>query len=451
MGNNESSNQVIPIEALNVCAKNGLKSKFAYLFNNELLSDIQFKLKVNDQYKIIYAHKLIIGTSSTFFYKLFNTSKEIKTLDLPEGINFESCKDFVKFLYTDDIKLTSTNVFDILRMANEYEIKFLSNLCILKIKSMIRFGKKIDFMYKPDIYKISELNDVCQQLMDEQCNVLYNSNLYTMLPLDGFKIFLQSDYISVPEKCLFQCAMLWIKENGNQLSQDNSFPTIMDIINWIRFPLMSQLEYVEIADKFSFFTPKQIVNIIRSINDPKYEIKEYNRNPRNKIYKKPEILIAKIYKGLNFPDKIQQCDLCEIILKPNQNVMVAGLWVLINLCGIIDSSIQIMEITLEHIEHTRTTCLSKSSKILEENENLYGLTKMNYYFDNPILIQKDQLYIATVTFPKSNIGVCCKLKQKEDVYCGNDKVGINSSVSFEIKKYMFSSIIGILYSLNEVK
>lgn len=225
-------------------------------------------------------------------------------------------------------------------------------------------------------------------------------------------------------------------------------PAVLEVISWVRYPLMTQNEFEEIANNHDLFTPKQIISIIRVINNPYYEIEnfEFNRKPREMYVKAPEPFIAKIHKDSILPDELKQSEKCEIIFNTDKSTTVLGLWVLVNFCGVIDSSIQIMTMEIYRIDaNKKEELLTECMKILEKSSIHQSYTKMKYFFDYPVPVFAKYSYRVCVKFPRPNVGVCSSNYANELVKCFDEKL-ISNAVCFNVQiTKSYSSILGILY------
>nr|XP_023998535.1 BTB/POZ domain-containing protein 1-like [Salvelinus alpinus] len=86
--------------------KSSVKERFAFLFNNELLSDVRFIVGKGRQAQRIPAHKFVLAAGSAVFDAMFNggmatTSAEIELPDV-EPAAFLA---LLRFLYSDEVHI----------------------------------------------------------------------------------------------------------------------------------------------------------------------------------------------------------------------------------------------------------------------------------------------------------------------------------------------------------
>ena len=97
-------------------SKKTVLQRNAYMFDNELMSDVSFTC--GESRHIFYAHTYVLATSSAVFFAMFYG--EIPPKEFPtriEDAEEESFKEFLRFLYTDDCKITAENAIRVLYLA----------------------------------------------------------------------------------------------------------------------------------------------------------------------------------------------------------------------------------------------------------------------------------------------------------------------------------------------
>lgn len=103
-----------------------LQQAFALLFFNKFLADVKFQFSNNT---IVYAHSFVLSIRSQICYGNFKGT--IGTMKLIHVKN-ESCeifKEFLKFLYTDELSLTMNNVRELLKLSITYKVYTLEEKC----------------------------------------------------------------------------------------------------------------------------------------------------------------------------------------------------------------------------------------------------------------------------------------------------------------------------------
>ena len=104
------------------------------MFNNELLSDVKFRVQSShgdsESRKEIPAHKFLLSVSSPVFLAMFygNIAETSSLIELPD-CDYESLLELFRYLYSDEVKLSGTNVLQVLYLANKYMVPSLADTC----------------------------------------------------------------------------------------------------------------------------------------------------------------------------------------------------------------------------------------------------------------------------------------------------------------------------------
>ena len=118
-------------------SKKTVLQRNAYMFDNELMSDVSFTC--GESHRIFHAHKYVLATSSAVFFAMFYG--EIPPKEFPiciEDAEEESFNAFLRFLYTDDGEITVENAIGVLYLAKKYLISFLAEKCCEILEAAIK-------------------------------------------------------------------------------------------------------------------------------------------------------------------------------------------------------------------------------------------------------------------------------------------------------------------------
>ncbi|XP_071496552.1 kelch-like protein 24 isoform X2 [Diadema antillarum] len=243
----------------------GGDTAFRALYDQEQYSDLI--LSVGN--RTFFAHRLVLCAWSDVFKTMLsdptwqpnnklcdersdNASGQVIRQELveedPDALVFE---DFLKFLYTAAVALTTENVLSLIRLADKYMIPELHGLCnefidnsdVVMMLSLLPTAQEFNM---PDIVKL------CHQSFLTNFNLLSGQQLLdidaaTMLVIldSGLDLVVESEY------ALFEKIEPWL----TQCEDDDIF---VEIIKCIRFPFMNalQLKKVTVTAIFSRATEK---------------------------------------------------------------------------------------------------------------------------------------------------------------------------------------------------
>ena len=104
-----------------------IAEKTAFIFNKELLSDVKFVVQMStdesDSKKVIPAHKFVLAISSPVFFAMFygQMAETKDSIELPD-CEYESLLELFRFMYSDIVNLSGSNVMQVLYLANKYMV-----------------------------------------------------------------------------------------------------------------------------------------------------------------------------------------------------------------------------------------------------------------------------------------------------------------------------------------
>lgn len=102
---------------------------FSAFVNSTCLSDVEFQV-LKDAKGVIPAHKLLLAAKSPVFYAIFCG----KLADTKERIDLSDCEfegmlEFLRYVYTDKVRLNGDNVMQVFYLAEKYIIPNLTKEC----------------------------------------------------------------------------------------------------------------------------------------------------------------------------------------------------------------------------------------------------------------------------------------------------------------------------------
>jgi hypothetical protein len=209
--------------------------------------------------RIFFAHRIILALSSAPFARVFQSSggmiwdgrspKEAQTivLDQTDPDVFEL---LLRFLYWQNIEITTTNVLPLMDLAEKYEVMMLLEECSAFLETQC---EAID--------KVAEILDVamrykCQSVVDKCCSTILRAGnesffgedgglpRYLSLGLDVFLELLRSDHWMIDEDKVFDVCEAWVHHHCPTPGAGTPSPTtVTDIfapfLPYLRFPHMT--------------------------------------------------------------------------------------------------------------------------------------------------------------------------------------------------------------------
>lgn len=243
------------------------------MFNNELLSDVKFVVRSshsdNDSRKAIPAHKFVLSVSSPVFLAMFyGKMAEISNLiELPD-CDYESLLEFFRYLYSDEVQLSGTNVLQVLYLANKYMVPSLANKCTEYLQNSLDAANV--FCVLPHVQKFEEkdLVERCWQLIDKNTEDIVKLDEFVDLDKCLVETIVKRESLNIRECELFKAVDRWAttesERQGLNLNSDGKRRVLgEEMVKAIRFPVMSQKEFMSAVPDSNILTTKEIINLMK--------------------------------------------------------------------------------------------------------------------------------------------------------------------------------------------
>ena len=241
-----------------------VRDRTAFLFNNSLLSDIKFVVTdsqdqfdndskqesnndsrdepdnesrdVSESRKVrIPAHKFVLAISSPVFQAMFygQMAEKGEEVELPDT-DSHTLLEFLRFVYCDEVNLTSDNVFAVLYLADKYIVPCLAAKC----------------------WSFIDENTTACVKSDRAVSTLSHVTLVSLLKRDSLR---------TKELPLFEAVKHWAEakceEKGLEPTGEAMREFLGDAVNFVRFPTMSQQDFAKQVVPSGVLTDKEALEI----------------------------------------------------------------------------------------------------------------------------------------------------------------------------------------------
>ncbi|XP_020794468.1 BTB/POZ domain-containing protein 1 isoform X2 [Boleophthalmus pectinirostris] len=234
--------------------KSSLKERFAFLFNNELLSDVRFIVGKGRQAQRIPAHKFVLAAGSAVFDAMFNggmatTSAEIELPDV-EPAAFLA---LLRFLYSDEVHIGPETVMTTLYTAKKYAVPALESHCVEFLTKHLRADNAFMLLTQARLFDEPQLASLCLDTIDKSTGDAINAEGFTDIDLDTLCAVLERDTLSIRENRLFGAVVRWAEAECYRqqlpLTSENKQKVLGKALPLIRFPLMTVEEFAAVNPK----------------------------------------------------------------------------------------------------------------------------------------------------------------------------------------------------------
>ena len=253
-------------------SKKSVLERNRYMFDNELMSDIAFTCW--DSSRVFHAHKYVLATSSAVFYAMFygDLAQRESTINLPD-VDEKGFQEFLRFLYTDECKITAENGVQILYLAKKYLVSSLAEKCCDVLKASV----------KPEnvFVVLEQAIQFDEEVLEAKCWHIISENTLESMSTEGFmrnvksatlNALLKRRVLTTTEVELFQGVLKWVDKEcarqGINIEDDNTARrrVLGDSVYEIRFLEMSEQDFAKYVTPSGILTPEEIVAIFQKFN-----------------------------------------------------------------------------------------------------------------------------------------------------------------------------------------
>ena len=250
-----------------------IKERCMFMFNNELLSDVKFVVgSVNSdsgRREVIPAHKFVLSISSPVFLAMFhgNMAETSNLIELPD-CDYESLLEFFRYLYSDEVKLSGTNVLQVLYLANKYMVPSLADKCTEYLENSLDAANVFSILPLAQRLEEEDLVEHCWEVIDKNTEDIVRSDEFAELDKCLVESVVQRESLNVREFDLFKGVVRWAsretERQGLNLNGDVRRRVLGEgIVKAIRFPVMTQNEFMSVVPDSNILTTKEIVDLMK--------------------------------------------------------------------------------------------------------------------------------------------------------------------------------------------
>ena len=252
-------------------SKKTVLQRNAYMFNNELMSNVSFTC--GESSRIFHAHKYVLATSSAVFYAMFygNLGQQESTIRI-EDAEEKSFEEFLRYLYTDNCKITAENAIGVMYLAKKYLIWSLAAKCRKVLKANINPDNVFAVLEQAVQCDETELEVKCQVYISEKTNDCINSETFCNIGSHTMNALLKKEILAITELELFNAVLKWVDSEcarqGMNIQEDKAARrrVLGDSVYEIRFLAMSQEDFAKYVTTTGILTDAEIVPIFQTFN-----------------------------------------------------------------------------------------------------------------------------------------------------------------------------------------
>ncbi|XP_026054058.1 BTB/POZ domain-containing protein 2-like isoform X3 [Carassius auratus] len=206
--------------------KSTVKERFAFLFNNEVLSDVHFLVGKGMGVQRIPAHR---------------------------------------FLYSDEVQIGPETVMTTLYSAKKYAVPALEAHCVEFLKKNLRADNAFMLLTQARLFDEPQLASLCLENIDKNTADALAAEGFTDVDLDTLVAVLERDTLGLREVRLFGAAVRWAEAEAQrqqlQPTPENKRRVLGKALSLIRFPLMTIEEFAAGPAQSGILTDREVVSL----------------------------------------------------------------------------------------------------------------------------------------------------------------------------------------------
>ncbi|VDI53798.1 BTB/POZ domain-containing protein 6-like [Mytilus galloprovincialis] len=261
-----------------------LPERMFHMLNHQLMCDVTFY--VGTDKKVFNAHRCMLASASPVFYSMFEGPMAEKgEITIPDLDN-EIFTHLVRFMYTDQIEVNTSNVKGLLYGAEKYMLQTVKSECSQFLSTLIDEDHACVVLQTANDFHLEELKHKSLQYIHrhgKQC--LVSESLSSLSP-ECLKLVIESDSLKCKEDFIFEQVVKWGEhkcgDKDMPLTDDHIRESLGDILHDIRFPLMDRKYFTHHVSTRHILSSDEIIRVFQSfdgINVEKFPSKLRLPNP----------------------------------------------------------------------------------------------------------------------------------------------------------------------------
>ena len=257
-----------------------ISERTKFIFNNELLSDIKFVAPTSNSesesrksQKSIPAHTFVLAISSPVFYAMFygELAETGGTIELPD-CDSESLLELFRYLYSDEVNLTGSNVMQVLYLAKKYLVPSLAERCTEYLREHLEASNVFSILPQAQKFEDKDLEERCWSVIESHTEEAVTSDDFVTLERSIVESVVKRERLNVKEVDLFKAVDRWanraVEKQG--LTPDSKVKRKVlgeEIVKAIRFPVMSYNEFASVVLDCCILTKGELIFLIKHYGD----------------------------------------------------------------------------------------------------------------------------------------------------------------------------------------
>ena len=252
-----------------------MREKIKVMLNNHRCSDVKFLVResvddVSGRKKVLPAHRFVLAIGSPVFEAMFygDLAETKDTIELPD-CDYGSLLELFRFMYSDEVNLSGSNVMGVLYLAKKYVVSSLSDECTEYLKENLDSSNVLSILSCAQTYEEKSLEEQCWKVIDEQTEAVVKSDDFVAIQRTLLEALVKRDTLNIAEVELFKGLMRWatkkLEKEGTLRADGQEIREILGegILKAIRFPAMERENFAAVVLDTKILTYDEVNAIIK--------------------------------------------------------------------------------------------------------------------------------------------------------------------------------------------
>ena len=343
---------------------------------------------------------------------------------------YESLLELFRYMYSDEVNLSGSNVMEVLYLAKKYMVPSLADECSEYLQDNLDPSNVFCVLPHAQKFEEEKLLKRCWQVIDEETEEAVKSDGFATIERPLLEAVVERDTWNIEEVELFKAVNLWATKKCREqgLSTDGSLKRRIlgeQIVKGIRFPVMKQQEFAAVVLDCKILTQEEVFSVVKYFNSVPDSPLEFTDKNRTGFYHR-RCRFGSVehpgFPGRSYPyvDGRKDC----LIFYVDKDISLIGIALLGS-----ENNRYSVHLEIRCVDEREFLCNSTSGKfssvlIKSESVSYYGFKIL---FDSPVVIKKGVLYRIKASISGANS--CIGQSGKLSVLCSGITFHFESSIA----------------------
>ncbi|PFX23900.1 BTB/POZ domain-containing protein 6 [Stylophora pistillata] len=222
--------------------------------------------------QVIPAHKFVLSISSPVFEAMFygELAESKDSIELPD-CEYESLLELFRFIYSDEVNLSGSNVMGVLYLAKKYMVPSLAKTCMAYLEKNLDPSNVFNILPSAEKYEERILVEQCWKVIDDETEAAIKSDGFAAIERSLVEAVVRRDTLKVKEVDLFKAVDFWATKKCEEkgLSADGSEKRRIlgdRIVKGTRYPGMTSQEFVGVVLDCKILTQDETIGIMKYLH-----------------------------------------------------------------------------------------------------------------------------------------------------------------------------------------